>query len=46
MKFADGLKNLILTSIYSLPQFLNVSGLLFLVFFIYSILGAILLKDT
>ena len=40
-----GLKNLIQTAIYSLPSLLNVSALMLLVFFIFSVLGVYLFKD-
>ncbi|CAD8085427.1 unnamed protein product [Paramecium sonneborni] len=42
IKSFEGLQKLIETAIYSLPAMLNVSALLFLVFFIFSILGVFL----
>ncbi|CAD8189628.1 unnamed protein product [Paramecium octaurelia] len=42
IKSFEGLQKLIETAIYSLPAMLNVTALLFLVFFIFSILGVFL----
>lgn len=42
IKSFEGLQKLIETAIFSLPAMLNVSALLFLVFFIFSILGVFL----
>jgi hypothetical protein len=41
-----GLQKLIKTLIYSLPSLLNIGALLFLVFFIYSVLGVFLFKSV
>lgn len=45
IKQFEGLQSLIDTAIYALPAVLNVSALLFLVFFIASVLGVFLFKD-
>jgi hypothetical protein len=45
IKQFKGLQNLIDTAIYALPAVLNVSALLFLVFFIASVLAVFLFKD-
>lgn len=44
-KSMQGLAALIETMIFSLPSMLNITALLFLVFFIYSVLGVFLYKD-
>ncbi|CAD8210431.1 unnamed protein product [Paramecium octaurelia] len=45
VKQFQGLQKLIETALYSLPAMLNVTALLFLVFFIFSILGVFLFQD-
>lgn len=45
IKAFDGLRKLIETAIYSLPAMLNVTALLFLVYFIFSILGVFLFSN-
>ncbi|KAL4480370.1 hypothetical protein ABPG74_020886 [Tetrahymena malaccensis] len=46
VKSMKGLQKLIETLMFSLPSLINVGALLFLVFFIYSILGVFMFKDV
>ena len=46
IKRFSGLRRIISTLIFSLPSLMNVTALLFLVFFIYAILGNFLFKDV
>lgn len=46
VKKFQGLQKIINTLIFSLPSLMNTGALLFLVFFIYSILGVFLFKDV
>ena len=39
LKSAKGLRDLLMTMVYSIPALINVGSLLFLVFFIYAVLG-------
>ncbi len=39
MKFAKGLRDLLLTLLYAVPSLFNVGGLLFLLIFVFAVLG-------
>lgn len=45
VKSMEGLQKLVTTIIFSLPSLLNVSGLLFLVYFLFSVLSVFLFKS-